>query len=242
MKFRILLLLLATSILLTACGEGDKMRDDDEVAAESATIPVEPAVVDTPESGANPNPSFDCAKAEGTTQRLVCSDANLAMLDREVDRIFILARVGKSLSDERRKELLAIQRGWIKGRDDCWKADDLRYCVLQNYVMRIHELRQGYAEARSEDVKGISKGPFALRCAGLDALVSVTYVQNTPATAYAEWRDRGVSLELVPAGSGARYEGSSFDGKYGLWIKDPEAMFELPGYKEALKCIDEPVG
>ncbi|MGB6188236.1 MAG: hypothetical protein WBF70_06640, partial [Aeromonas molluscorum] len=34
-----------------------------------------------------------------------------------------------------------MQRGWIKGRNECWKADDLRQCVLTNYQQRITELQ-----------------------------------------------------------------------------------------------------
>jgi uncharacterized protein len=238
------LLLGVVCISLSACGKGDKVSDaavtDTPVATTST--PVEPAAVETPRAEGNPEPSFDCAKAESSAQKLVCTDANLAALDREVDRLFVLARDGKSLSETRRKELLAVQRGWIKGVDDCWKADNLRYCVVENYLMRIHQLRQGYAEARSEDNKGISTGPSALSCSGLDALIGTTYVQSTPASVYAEWLDRGVAMESVPVASGVRYEGASFDGKYSLWTKGTEAMFELPGNKEVLKCADEPIG
>lgn len=220
------------------------MADDAKIdpPVTTSAVPAQPAVVDTPAIEADPKPSFDCAKAESTAQKLICTDANLAALDREVDRLFVLARDGKSLSETRRKELLAVQRGWIKDVDDCWKSDALRYCVVENYVTRMHQLRQGYAEARSEDDKGISTGPMALRCKGLDALVSVAYVQSNPASAYAEWLDQSVVMESVSVASGVRYEGKAFDGKHSLWTKDSEAMLELPGNKEPLKCVEEPVG
>lgn len=237
-----ILLLVSVLISLSACGEGDKTPGDTKTAEATSSSVVKPAVVETPAIETSPNPSFDCAKAESSAQKLVCTDANLAALDREVDRLFVLARDGKSLSETRRKELLAVQRGWIKGVDDCWKSDNLRYCVVENYAMRTHQLRQGYAEARSEDDKGISAGPSAMRCMGLDALIGMTYVQSNPASVYAEWLDRGVVMESVPVASGVRYEGSAFDGKYVLWTKGKEAMFELPGNKEALKCTDEPTG
>lgn len=237
-------LLVVVFISLSACGNGDKVSDHvgADTPAAATTTPAKRAVIETPAATANPEPSFDCAKAESSAQKLVCTDANLAALDREVDRLFVLARDGKSLSETRRKELLAVQRGWIKGVDDCWKADNLRYCVVENYVMRMHQLRQGYADARSEDDKGISTGPSAMRCQGLDALIGTTFIQSSPASVYAEWLDRGVAMESVPVASGIRYEGTSFDGKYSLWTKGTEAMLELPGNKEVLKCVDEPVG
>ena len=237
-----ILLLVSVLISLSACGEGDKTPGDTKTAEATSSPVVDPAVVETPAIEANPSPSFDCAKAESSAQKLVCTDANLAALDREVDRLFVLARDGKSLSETRRKELLAVQRGWIKGVDDCWKSDNLRHCVVENYAMRTHQLRQGYAEARSEDDKGISSGPSAMRCVGLDALIGTTYVQSNPASVYAEWLDHGVLMESVPVASGVRYEGTAFDGKYSLWTKDKEATFEMPGNKEALKCTDEPTG
>ena len=42
---------------------------------------------------------------------------------------------------EQQKSERAIQRGWIKGRNDCWKAGDLRQCVEESYQLRITELQ-----------------------------------------------------------------------------------------------------
>jgi len=39
------------------------------------------------------------------------------------------------------KLLKAEQRGWIKGRDDCWKSDEMRGCVKREYRYRIDALR-----------------------------------------------------------------------------------------------------
>jgi hypothetical protein len=36
--------------------------------------------------------------------------------------------------------LRTIQRGWIKGRNDCWKAHDVRGCVEGNMLWRDAEL------------------------------------------------------------------------------------------------------
>lgn len=39
------------------------------------------------------------------------------------------------------KMLKAEQRGWIKGRNDCWRSDDMRGCVAGEYRLRINELK-----------------------------------------------------------------------------------------------------
>ncbi|MCL3880974.1 MliC family protein [Marivita sp. GX14005] len=84
-------------------------------------------------------PSFDCAKAKSEAERLVCSDSELARLDRRLAERYSAAldRVGEK---ETRNLLRAYQRGWIKGRDACWKADDARECVRLSYLMRESEL------------------------------------------------------------------------------------------------------
>ena len=37
--------------------------------------------------------------------------------------------------------LESVQRGWVSGRDDCWKPDDVRRCVLESYQTRLVELK-----------------------------------------------------------------------------------------------------
>ncbi|MFO1429136.1 MAG: hypothetical protein U1F76_03195 [Candidatus Competibacteraceae bacterium] len=39
------------------------------------------------------------------------------------------------------KTLKAEQRGWVKGRNDCWKAGDQRGCIKSEYEARIRELK-----------------------------------------------------------------------------------------------------
>ena len=186
-------------------------------------------------------PSFDCAKADTSATQLVCKDDQLAALDREVTRLFTLARDGAHLAADQRKQLLAVQRGWIKGRDDCWKAGDLRACVVESYVTRIHQLRQGYADARSQDKAGISKGPFAAKCEGLDALLTLAFVDIKPAAADVGWLDQAVVVNQVPAASGARYQGENYAGKFEFWQHGKEMTFTMPGGKPMI-CAPEETG
>ena len=86
---------------------------------------------------AQDGPSFDCAAASTSAEELICSDPELAALDRRLQARFKAAvdaaeaRLPAALPD-----LRAMQRGWVKGRDDCWKGRDLRDCVEFNYLRR----------------------------------------------------------------------------------------------------------
>jgi uncharacterized protein len=173
-------------------------------------------------------PSFDCAKADGTVETLICRDRQLGELDRETTRLFSLARDGAGMTESRRAELIARERGWIKGRNDCWKADDPRGCVVASYAQRIHELRQGYADARSSDGRGISLGPFVATCIGMNTPVAVTFMNSEPALVYLQWRDNSVVLTQTLSGSGARYAAKAGNGEYVFWNKGDGADFVLP--------------
>ena len=86
------------------------------------------AATDTP-------PAFDCAGAGHAIEELVCADAGLAakdrrladVYDRSLDKLASTADAADAIRD-----LKAYQRGWIGGRNDCWKAADQRQCVAQS--------------------------------------------------------------------------------------------------------------
>ncbi|QID17684.1 DUF1311 domain-containing protein [Nitrogeniibacter mangrovi] len=174
-------------------------------------------------------PAFDCTKVDRDAPRRVCADPDLAALDRELNRVYRLALRGSSLSSERRQTLKVMQRGWIKGRDDCWKAADLTACVREAYVLRIHELREGYVGARAQDEAGISLGPWRLDCGGLDAAISVSFVNSVTPHAVMRWGDRVLFLDQARSASGARYVGSLAGAPAALWIKGAAARFTLSG-------------
>ena len=61
-----------------------------------------------------------------------------------------------------------MQRGWIKGRNDCWKSEDVEGCVTFAYQSRIAELEIG-----SGQVEAVT--PTGYRCEGIgNTAVSVT--------------------------------------------------------------------
>ena len=40
--------------------------------------------------------------------------------------------------------LKAVQRGWVKGRNECWKSTDPISCIKGEYQLRINELQKIY--------------------------------------------------------------------------------------------------
>ena len=85
------------------------------------------------------SPSFDCAKASSEVEMMICKDAELAELERRLASLYAVLLKNTPTSEQ--TMLKAEQRGWVKGRDDCWKSDDLRGCVEAEYRSRIAELR-----------------------------------------------------------------------------------------------------
>ncbi|PRY26710.1 uncharacterized protein CLV78_101811 [Aliiruegeria haliotis] len=186
-------------------------------------------------------PAFDCAKAESDAEVAICGSEALGELDRELARLYALAVEGPNMTADRLDELKATQRGWIKGRDECWKSSfPLETCIANEYAFRIDELRTGYADARSEE--GASLGPFPYACEGFGALVSAVFVNTSEPLVTLRWRDVAVVLPRVESGSGSHYETDNWDGKtISFWVKGKEATL-LTGVGETLSCVEDAMG
>lgn len=179
-------------------------------------------LVTTPAIG-QVGPSFDCGKAQSATEEIVCEDPELAALDRLVaDRYGAALEAARQLSagaQQAEDELRAYQRGWVKGRDDCWKADDLKDCVRSAYLRREAEL---VTQWMLEEPASITTWV----CNGNPANEVVTYFYETtlPSVRF----ERGDTIDtgvLMPSSAGARYEGS-----FGRSISITE---EAASYREA---------
>jgi uncharacterized protein len=85
------------------------------------------------------DPSFRCSKVAHEVEDLICKDAELADLDRELSQLYGV--VLRHTPPSQQNLLKSEQRGWFKGRNDCWKDSDQRGCVKTAYEDRIHELR-----------------------------------------------------------------------------------------------------
>lgn len=130
---------------------------------------------------------------------MICRDTELSALDRKLSGVYSAA--AKKATNEHPPILKAAQRGWIKGRNDCWKSDDVRGCVREEYLRRITEL-----QARYRLVPG--SGPVRFICDGNPANeVIVTFFQTDPPTLIAERGDSVSLMYLQLSGSGTKYQG-----------------------------------
>ena len=145
-------------------------------------------------------PSYDCDKAEANSiEEMICEDNVLSALDRKLSVIYSAA--AKKATNEHPPVLKAEQRGWIKGRNECWKSNDKRACVQDEYQRRIVEL-----QARYRLVQG--NGPVRFICDENPANeVIVTFFQTDPPTLIAERGDSVSLMYLQPSGSGTKYQG-----------------------------------
>ena len=173
---------------------------------------------------AEEGPSFDCAAASSSAEELICEDAELARLDRLVaERYAASLEAAQSLetgAEEAEQFLRAYQRGWIGGRDECWKAgDDIRACVEEAYLRREGEL---VAFWMLEEPTGTT----IWACDGNPAneVVTTFFATELPSVRI-ERGDSVTTASLVPTGSGSRYEGDF--GQY-IWISGEEATYREP--------------
>ena len=168
------------------------------------------------QAGAQEGPSFDCGKAGSTAEELICADAGLAALDRRVAGRYAAAL---EFAGGEADALRAYQRGWIKGRDECWKANDPADCVRAEYLRREAELVTQW----------MLEEPFNTAfwaCGGNPANEVVTMFFDTelPSLRF----ERGDSVDTgvqVMAASGAKYEGSF--GR-SIWMKGDRATYREP--------------
>jgi uncharacterized protein len=145
-------------------------------------------------------PAFDCKAAGlGSIEKLVCADPALAALDRKLAALYRQAQ--KKAVNEHPPVLRATQRGWVKGRNDCWKAVDRRDCTMQSYIFRSIELQTGYRLAPM-------RGPYTFACEGDPRNeVIVNYFDTTPASLVAERGDSVSMMIQEPVASGTLYTG-----------------------------------
>lgn len=170
-------------------------------------------------------PSFACGAVKpGSIEAMVCADAELSVLDRKLAGVFTAAT--KQAANEHPPVLKAEQRGWIKGRNDCWKSENQRGCVQEEYTRRIAELQARYRLVPFN-------GPVRFVCEGNPANeVVATYFQTEPPTLIAERGDATSFMTLQPSGSGARYRGRNET----LWEHQGEATITWGYGQPEMRC------
>mgnify|MGYP001824327847 FL=1 len=173
-------------------------------------------------------PAFDCTKADGTIEELICQDEKLAELDRKLAEVYTAA--ARKATNEHPPVLKAEQRGWIKGRNACWKSDDPRACTETDYRHRIAELQARYRLVPE-------KGPFWFACDGeLRNEVVVTFFEPDPPTRIAERGDQVSFMIQQPSGSGTKYQGRNET----FWEHQGEATIVWGYDAPEMRCVRKP--
>lgn len=170
-------------------------------------------------------PSFDCNEAQLNSSEIkVCKDPRLSVLDRKLNQVF---RAAKFKVEETKLPIIkAEQRGWIKGRDDCWKAEDQQRCVYESYLFRIAELQAWYRLVPRS-------GPVRYLCDGTpNNEVAATFFETDPPTLIAEYQDSAALMYIQPSGSGARYQGRNET----FWEHQGEAMITWGYDAPEMRC------
>lgn len=108
-----------------------------------ATAPVKPAPEPTPAPAPRrtTSPSFNCAQARSTTEKLICGDEELARLDRDLGRLHQRA---KEAAPDRRAFQRASDAEWQRREDTCRD----RECLRNWYAERRQELSAAAAAPR----------------------------------------------------------------------------------------------
>jgi len=148
-------------------------------------------------------PSFDCGEPRSAAEEAVCANDALAALDRRLAVVWreaLAAARGVADAATAVPRLRAEQRGWIKGRDECWKAGEgLDACVRVRYRDRIAELQAAWMLVAAAP-------PVFYRCDDNSEVVLTEMASDTP-TARLERGDTTVVAWRRPAALGLRYEG-----------------------------------
>jgi uncharacterized protein len=158
-------------------------------------------------------PTFDCAKASGEVEKLICSDAALAARDRQLATVY-QAATAKARGPQA-ATLRSEQRGWVKGRNDCWKArgqptwitatwtvDSVAACVDAQYRLRTSELQAVWRLLPPKTVSQACQGNPANE-------VVVNHFATDPATLRLERGDRTATLWQVGRPEAGTYEGQN---------------------------------
>jgi uncharacterized protein len=158
-------------------------------------------------------PTFDCKKAGGEVEKLICSDDALAGLDVALAKVYAAAKA--KATGKPAAQLKAEQRGWVKGRNECWKANgqetwitatwtvnNVRACVEAQYLLRTSELQAVW--------RLVSPRTVSYACQNNPANEVVVNAFGTdPATLRLERGDRTVTLWQVKPGANGLFEGQN---------------------------------
>jgi uncharacterized protein len=178
-------------------------------------------------------PAFDCHRASGAVETLICNNAKLTQLDVIMDRVYqqsLRAASGlATLPDVAIRELKATQRGWVKSRNDCWKAPSVRRCVTDEYTRRISELQVKWQLVSAQ-------GSSRFRCEDGTPFTLTRYPTAQRPAVSIEYEQRHEVYVATDGGGNGRY-----DGLFGrsLTLHGDDAVFVPDVSRPELHCSRE---
>ena len=189
-----------------------------------ATSPTPATTATTvPPTATTPVSVMDCARTEGKIEAMVCEDAGLAVLDRQLADVYAqgLEHAGDKAT------LRAGQREWRKQRNDCANASDAKACVRLAYQARIVELRIQ---------NGLVSIPKATQytCNDNNVPFSAAFYSEDPRAAMLTYgNDQAVAI-AIPVASGTRYVGN------GVEFREQAGKVKVDFHGKALDCTAKP--
>lgn len=184
-------------------------------------------------------PTFNCAKAQGEVEKQICANPALAALDRQLDAAYKAASAKAKGAPA--QTLKAMQRGWVKGRNECWKAtqqtwitaswtvDTVPACIEAQYRVRISELEAVWRlkPPRTE----------AHACQNNPANeVVANFFDTDPPTIQLERGDRTALLWRVGPAAAGKFEGQNVSLVQQGATLAIEWLDVTSGKTEALRC------
>jgi uncharacterized protein len=158
------------------------------------------------------DPTFDCAKAQGEVEELICSDTSLAALDQKLDQVYKAASA--KAKGKLATELREMQRGWVGGRNDCWKAKEQTWITATWTVNTVNDCVDAQYRLRTSELQAlwhlVPPKTVSYACQNNPANEVVANLFETdPATIRLERGDRTVTMwQVGPVGEG-KYEGQN---------------------------------
>ncbi|WP_169629219.1 MliC family protein [Ferrimonas kyonanensis] len=177
------------------------------------------------EPGSPSGPAFDCQQVEsGSMESRICRSESLAALDRQLSRVYRQART--VAESQPGSMLVAEQRGWIKGRNDCWKSADPDRCMADSYRQRIVTLQAEY--------ELVEAGPWlSFRCQTTPSqTLRIRHYATSEPTLVADYNGQRSLMTRQPSGSGVRYRGRNES----LWEHQGEVRLTWGYQAEAVVC------
>ena len=172
-------------------------------------------------------PTFDCKKANGSVEELICQDNELAQLDQKLSALYKIL-ISQVAPDEV-KLIRAFQRGWIKGRNDCWKSmTSKKACVKKNYLIRISELQVQSGSVMGKQVLYDCESTARINNDQANNVTVFYYPTDIPSIILTYGILPSEQAYISPSASGSKYLG----GDILFWTKGKEALFKWKQLEE----------